>query len=47
MVFVCIHIRYADDMQCYFSFDRDSSVDMIKRSDLAHGTARLNEQRFQ
>ena len=21
---------YADDMQCYFSFDRDSSVDMIK-----------------
>ena len=20
---------YADDMQCYFSFDRDSSVDMI------------------
>ena len=21
---------YADDVQCYFSFDRDSSVDMIR-----------------
>ena len=25
---LCAH-SYADDMQCYFSFDRDSSVDMI------------------
>ena len=26
----------ADDVQCYFSFDRDSSVDMIKNKIRAH-----------
>ena len=27
----CLCVRsYADDVQCYFSFDRDSSVYMIK-----------------
>ena len=34
---------YADDVQCYFSFDRDFSVDMIKNKILAlkclHGYA--------
>ena len=33
----CLCVRsYADDVQCYFSFDRDSSVDMIKNKIQAH-----------
>ena len=29
-------LSYADDVQCYFSFGRDSSVDMIKNKIRAH-----------
>ena len=33
----CLCVRsYADDVQCYFSFDRDSFVDMIKNKIRAH-----------
>ena len=31
---LCVHL-YADDMQCYFSFDRDFSVDITKNITLS------------
>ena len=33
---LCAFIQYADDVKCYFSLNRDSSVDMIKNKIRAH-----------